>query len=230
MATNTPTADRKKPEVKELPRERTFWKDDFPIVRQAVIVFVLCALVGAGLIISSQHLLETQKQAVTVAHALENKTREKLRIAQIELSEIYEFQPKYNQLVDSGFVGAERRLEWVEAIQSIQKKAKLQPISYDIVEQQVFQVEPTTDIGTLELRGSRMTVKMDLLHEVDLLRFFNGLRGGQIYDLQSCSLHRLPAPEPNVLLPLLNAECTLYWITVARPVAETSENTSQAGK
>ena len=224
MATTPPAADKKKPDLKALPRERTFLNDDFPIIRSAVIVFVLSAIIGIGLIYSSQRLLEIQKQAVVAAHVIENKTREKLRSAQNELNEIYEFQPKYKQLVKDGFVGPEKRLEWVEAIQAVQKGAKLEPISYDIAEQQLFKVEPTMDIGTLELHGSKMTIKMNVLHEVDLLRFLNGIKGVQAYDLQNCAMQRVANPEINKLAPALSAECTLYWVTIGNPVSQEGDN------
>jgi len=133
-----------------------------------------------------------------------------------------DFQPKYLQLIDHGFVGPEQRLSWVENIQRIQSAAELLPISYAIAEQQKIQLDSARDTGSLELRGSKMELKMRLLHEMDLLVFLDKLKSGQYFDLQSCSIKRLQDYNPYKLDELLDAECTLYWITLDKRDGATS--------
>ncbi|MET3120451.1 hypothetical protein AAKU67_000029 [Oxalobacteraceae bacterium GrIS 2.11] len=218
MATNNPA------KAAGAPHQRSFMRDDFPVIRRACIAFVLSLAIGAGAVLGSQSVLESQLEAVAKAQSEENQMRDKRMQAENEQRDMQDFQPKYMQLTAQGFVGTEKRLDWIESIQSIQKKSHLQPISYEIGEQQLFQVDPAVDTGTLELRGSRMLVKMDLMHEADLLLFLDRLNAGQAYDLQKCVIKRLGMPDPLKLAPLLNAECELLWITIARHDTDAAGN------
>jgi hypothetical protein len=218
-----------KPGAKDVSHTRSFMRDDFPAIRMACIIFLICTLSGAALVAGSQYLVQERLDAENQAQAQDNQTREKRRQAENEKHEILDFQPKYQQLASQGIIGAEKRLDWIEKIQSVQKKDGLQPINYDIAEQQVFQVDPTIDTGSLELRGSKMLVKMNLLHEVDLLAFFDDLKSGQFYDLQRCTITRLPDVEPGKFAPLLSADCTLYWITIGKRGGDNPDPSLQAG-
>jgi hypothetical protein len=216
MATNPQTQNNNKAGDKEPPRVHSFMRDDFPAIRKATVIFLLCIVIGAALVTGSQYLLDNQLEAVAQAQAQDNKSRDTLRQAENERDDMRDFQPKFMQLAARGFVGTEKRLDWMESILAIQKNARLQPINYEISEQQIFQVDPSIAMGALELRGSKMLVKMNLLHEVDLLVFLDELKKGQLYDLQNCTITRLPEPAPGKLAPLLSAECALYWVTIGQ--------------
>lgn len=227
MATNAPL-DKNKPAAKTAVVQRSFTRDGFLTIRNATIVFVVSVTIGIALVMGSQFMLDNRQVLVDQAQAKDNQSREALRQAQTENSDIQTYQPKYLQLVNDGFVGTEKRLDWMDSIRTIQKNAGLQPINYEIEAQQIFALDSDFNLGTLELRGSKMLVKMDLLHEADLLIFFNELNKGQLYDLQNCSIERLPAPAPGKLAPLLHAQCTLYWITIGPPAVQTEANAGSA--
>lgn len=220
MATKPASTDKNKAAAKGASKEAAgfvaFLRNDFPTIRNASIVFLLCLAIGAGLIISSQTLLASKQDAIVQGQAVKNQAREKYNQVNNEKREIQDFQPKYVQLTAQGFVGTEQRLDWIEQIQRIQKQALLQPINYEIAQQHPFQVDPAIDMGTLELRGSKMVVKMNLLHELDLFNFLDGLNSNQAYDLQNCTLKRLADSGSTKLTPLLSAECSLYWITIGK--------------
>lgn len=198
----------------ETSRRRSFLRDDFPVIERASIVFVLCAIISAILIAGSQFLLDSQLEAVQHFQAHARKTKELFDQVTIEKNEIQTFQPKYGQLLNQGFIGPEKRLDWIESIQSIQKTADLMPINYEIAEQQSFQLDPSIDAGSLALHGSKMTVKINLLHEMDLINFLDGLKAHQVIDLQNCFIKRLAVTDTVNVTPRLSAECTLYWITL----------------
>jgi len=213
MATNNPAPDKNRESA--LP-PHSFLRDDFPAIRTATLLLAFAVLLGSGLVGATQYLLDQQLDAAGKARAEENSSHEKYRQADTERSEIKDFQPKYRQLAAQGFVGSERRLDWIERIAAVQKQAGLEPISYEIGAQSTIAVDPQIDTGTLEVRGSPMHVKMNLLHEMDLFRFLHGIRGDQLYDLQNCSIRRWPDPAPGDLAPHFEAQCDLVWITMGK--------------
>jgi hypothetical protein len=216
MAQKPPPPKGNQASGKEAPRVRSFLLDDFPFIRRACIVFFVCVAIGAALVIGSGFLLEKQLDAKSRAQPLDNEAREKYSQAENEKREIHDFQPKYMELIAKGFIGEEKRLDWMESINRIQQQRALLPINYEISAQQVFPADPSMETGVMELHGSKMLVKMNLLHEMDLLNFLNDLKTKQAYSLHDCSIKRLKVNPLDQLAPRLYAECTLYWITLGK--------------
>ena len=84
-----------------------------------------------------------------------------------------------------------------------------------------LQVIPSITDGTgkLVLQESTMHLKLRLLHEEDLPRFFSALtrQGGGLFTVDQCFLRRLKSGEMEKLpqfQPNLTAECDLRWLTV----------------
>ncbi len=204
-------------------RQYSFLRDEFPMIRRATLTFILCAIIGTALIFSTQYMLDKQVEIFNRAQALQNSTREQYRQAENEKREILDNQPKYLPLTTQHFIGPELRLDWIESIQAIQKAATLQPLDYEIAPQQLFVVDPAIDMAGLELRGSKMTVKMNLLHEMELFRFLDGLQARQLYDLQSCHLKRNENGDSTRITPMLYAECSLIWITMGKAGGDSTD-------
>jgi hypothetical protein len=223
MATNNQATNKTAAGVTGAAREHSFLRDDFPSIQRATLTFALCAVIGIALVISTQTMLDKQLDMFNRAQALQNSSREQYRQAENEKRQILDYQARYLQLTTQQFVGPELRLNWIEAIQSTQKAAALQPLDYEIAPQQTFLVDPSIDMGTLELRGSKMTVTMNLLHEMELFRFLNGLQARQLFDLQSCDLKRNDSSNAEHLVPLLVAECSLVWITTGKAGGDATE-------
>lgn len=147
----------------------------------------------------------------------------KYRAAENEKSEIRDYQPKYVQLVRRGFVGEERRLDVIEHVRNIQESRKFLPITYEISPQQALQIDPSMQTGDLELRGSKLVVRMGLLHELDLITFLTDLSGKGIFSPQACSFKPSVSAKISLLSANLQGECTLYWLTMGRRAAAEGE-------
>lgn len=217
--------------------QRSYLKDDFPFVRRALLVLGISLLLSAALIGISRAILLKQQDAMNRAQALRNDASNKLRQAETDKREIQDYQAKYMQLRERGFVGEERRLDWVEHIRHIQESRKFLPIAYAFSAQQPIQTDPGVLTGSLELRGSKMKLQADLLHELDLLNFMDDLKIKGLYTVQACTLKRTGTPALSSVegaaetpqSPRLAAECTMYWLTLGERTDGQSE-TSQPGK
>jgi hypothetical protein len=231
MATKSSASNANQAAAKDAPRKRSFLRDDFPAIRRASITFLISILVGAAFVFGSAYLLQNRLEANAQAQPLDNQAREKYTRAENEMREIQDFQPIYIQLMAKGVIGEEKRLDWMEEIKHIQEQRTLLPINYEISAQQPFQVDPTFDTGMLELRGSKMLVKMNLWHEMDLLNFLDDLRAKQFYSLHACEIKRSgTSGNDRKLTPRLSAECTLYWITLGQRAGTEVAGADVAGK
>lgn len=193
--------------------EHSFVKDDFPLIRKAFIVLIASLLLSAALVGAGRTLRLKQQDDMTQAQVQRNDANNKLRQAENDKQEIQDYQPRFVTLRERGFVGEERRLDWIEQIQHIRESRKLLPITYEISARQVFQVGPEVTLGNLELRGSKMKLQMGLLHEGDLLNFLDDLKHKGFYTARECKVRRAGAEPESAHLPLA-AECVIYWLTL----------------
>jgi hypothetical protein len=194
----------------------SFFRNDFPIIRKASITFGVCVLSATLLIGGSQFLLSKQEASNLQAQSELSQAKGKYTAAANEKDEIRNFQPKYIQLTRRGFVGEEKRLDVIEAVHSIQENRQLLPITYEIFPQQIFQIDPSIQTGELELRGSKLVVRMGLLHEMDILTLLTDLSGKGMFSPQACFIKPNEGAKIASLSAQLQAECTLYWITMGR--------------
>lgn len=198
---------------KNAPAEHSFMKDDFPLIRKALIILIVSLLSSAALVGAGRAIHSKQQDGMNQTQAQRGDALNKRRQAETDKQEIQDYQPKFMNLRELGFVGEERRLDWMEYIQHIRENRKLLPITYEISAQQVFQVDPEVALGDLELRGSKMKLQMDLLHEGDLLNFLDDLKHKGFYTVQECKIKRAGAESEGTHLPLA-AECVIYWLTL----------------
>ena len=211
------------PSIKQEPAARSSMKDYFPLIRKARVIFAASLLSGAALVGAGKAILLQQQDGANQAQAQRNDTFNKRRQAENDQQEIHDYQPMFMALRERGFFGEERRLDWMEYIQRIRENRKLLPIAYEISAQQVFQVAPEVPIGDLELRGSKMTFQMALLHEGDLLNFLDDLKRKGFYTVQECKVKRVDGMLENAQSPRLTAECTLYWLTLGERTVNRDE-------
>ena len=202
--------------AKDAALKHTFLKDDFPIIRKAAITFVVCLAIAGILTGVSQFFLLKLEAINLQAQSDLAQAQGKYSAATNEKNQIREFQPMYLELVQRGFVGEEKRLDAIEFIHAIQESRRLLPITYEIAPQQIVALDPSLQTGELEVRASKLTARIGLLHEGDMLTFLTDLSSRGVFVPQSCSLKSAESARISSLPPPLLGECTLYWITMGR--------------
>ncbi|MEM7432246.1 MAG: hypothetical protein AAF351_10005 [Pseudomonadota bacterium] len=88
------------------------------------------------------------------------------------------YHRRYERFFNLGFVGEERRLDWIETMRQTSIDLTLPRVSYAI-EPQLNVVAPVESIlagDTIQIHLSRLRLEAGLLHEVDLLRFIDELQ------------------------------------------------------
>jgi hypothetical protein len=121
----------------------------------------------------------------------------------------------YSELERTGFVGSERRIDWIAAVNDANDSVPLFDIDYHIGAQRPYAGATPLEAPRLELLESPMKLKAPLLHEEDLLRLLAVLaeRAPGLFLLRQCAMRRLPGAGGLRNEPHLDAECDLTWVT-----------------
>ena len=180
-----------------------------------LLVVVLVAVAGA---IYYTHQLRLQAQAAFT------QQQNQLREAQMRMQRsgdekliIVQYADQYRQLQQSGFIGDEQRINWLDALRAANQRTDLFGVNYGIEAQQAYPYAAELNPGQLGLRQSVMKLEFQLLHELDLLRFFEALRlqNTGLFHLDQCTLRRTETTGAIHYQPNIAASCQLAWITAS---------------
>ena len=164
------------------------------------------------------------------AHRTRTKREGQLREARLQIlnageekERIVRYVGTYQQLARAGFVGEEQRINWLDSLRIANQEAQIFGVEYDIGAQKPYTYANEFDTGKLLLQESVMHLKFRLLHEEDLLHFFQALahQGGGFFTQDQCQIRR-PNPKDDKGVQFqtnLTAECDVRWITINPPAA-----------
>jgi len=129
------------------------------------------------------------------------------------------YHRRYRELQDLGFVGRERRLDWVETIRAAAKSLDLPNVAYSLEPQLevIRPVESASPNAEIQIYLSRLELELGLVHEVDLLRFFIRLEqeAPGLMKVDKCSLTRQPgAAQKRAADTNISANCSMIMYSV----------------
>ena len=186
---------------------------------QLPIVVLLAALIAAAAAVYySDMLLKEGRRQLALQEAQAREARLRLQKSGDEKEAIVRYLGAYQNLQRIGFAGEEQRINWLDGLRLANERTDLFGIDYQIAVQAPYAHAAELSPGELVLSQSVMTVRFRLLHEEDLLRFFNTLRdaGAGMFAIDECTLKRTETGGGVRYQPNLGAECKLSWIT-AKP-------------
>lgn len=199
------------------------WLDELALIRHAGAVFLLTLAVAGVLVGASHWLLQRERGGRAAALLQRGQALDRYAELRSEKRDIARFQSRYIGLRERGLIGEEKRLDWIEAIRQIQAERKLLPITYDIEPQQAIKIDGQLATGDYQLYASRMSMRMDLLHEMDLLNLLDELKRRGLFAAQSCTIKRNAMVMDNGPATRLLADCTLNWLTLGLPAAPSTQ-------
>ena len=192
----------------------SFSSADFAAIKWSVLACLL-ALGGAIALFNYSTAFEQQaRQQLKQAQSLLNDARNQLANAQSDLANMADYQQEYDALVVQRIIGKEQRLDWIEGLEKLRAQKLVPGFKYTISPQKPYTPNPPQSSGNFALNISPMTLQIELLHEEQLLRFFNAmeaqLQGWFILD--HCSLSRNVPSTPGAAM--LAADCAGGWFTM----------------
>lgn len=178
------------------------------IAAAVAVVLVSRQMVGQAEVTQRQLLSQQREIQARIVRAREEEQDIRNRIA------------RYQRLRENGVIGLEERLNWVEQIGRIRNNRRLIDVQYELSPQKAIDdnVLPGGAIaGSHEIMASSMRLRMQLLHENDLIGFLDDLRRAVHAHLlvRECLVERTAgAPAERGLPAQLSADCTIDWITI----------------
>ncbi len=129
-----------------------------------------------------------------------------------------QYRNRFGEYKSSGVVGEERRLSWVESLQSTNKVLKLPALSYKLNPQEVFMRPGFNAKRHVDVKSSPMELNMGFLHEEDLFAILEGLRLSikNLFTVDSCQIRRLAGFERSLNTKDANfqSNCVIRWVTI----------------
>lgn len=199
--------------------EKQDWqKLQTPLLILAAVVIVVVSLFGMA-----QYFNTKQEIALQNQQNLLNAARQRYQLSGAEKEMITEYLPKYRGLISKGFVGEERRIEWVENLRLQHNNYKLFGIKYSISRQEQYTPTFAANLGGFTLNRSIMKLEFDMLHEGDLLQLTEALSAEKNapFILRDCEINRLNSGGPisSQLIANLHAQCEIDWLTLREPAS-----------
>ena len=181
---------------------------DWKYVFRRTMVPFICLAVSVAALVAGLYLEEGQVRRLEQLTANQSSVHRDYA-ALVERRRIVDrYHRRYRQFAEVGFVGLERRLDWIETLYASTGELTLPRVSY-LIEPQLTAVAPVQAIrasGDVSIHVSRVELEMSLVHELDLLRFVDELqqKAPGLMSVESCDLEwrgRLDEPlsaEPNI--------------------------------
>ena len=193
-------------------------KIDWRYVRRPLIMLGVAVLVSVALIFVGYHYETAQEAEYTKAVSGLRTTHKRYSDLVRDLELIEQYRNLYNEYKASGLVGEERRLSWVESLQSANQVLRLPTLTYNLQPQETFgrpDFKPKRDVV---VKSSPMVLSMGMLHEEDLFALLEGLRLSisSLFTVDSCSMSRRTGIDRSLDTKKanLNATCTIRWVTI----------------
>ncbi len=149
-----------------------------------------------------------------------NQIRDRYVAAIQERQLVEHYWPLYRRLQTNGFVGEENRLNWIDLLHLMAAKHRVLGLSYEVLPRALAVPNQNINTGEFQLQGSEMILRLDLLHEGNLLALLQDLsmQNAGIFNLKSCSIDRV---QPEIAISSaaanLSAQCKLVWHTIQPP-------------
>lgn len=192
---------------------------DFKRLQWSIVFLVLMALIGGGSLWSTLMLQKGGEKNIKQASAARMEVQGKLARARDEEQELRDKIGRFQLLKDRGFIGEEKRLDWVETLARIKKARRLSKLEYEFAPQRLVDASilPGGAIaGGYEIVSSQMKLRLNLLHERELLDFLTELRSAvqAMVQVRSCAIEPITDRAIRGNNAQLKADCTLEWITL----------------
>ncbi len=190
--------------------------------KKEIIILLSCMLISSATLIFFHSFMTSSLNKNLAATSQLKHARESYYDAVINKALLEKYEPHYNKLKNTGIIGNEHRLNWINNIDNIALKYNISHLRYKIDKRQNISTEELSiKYPDIKIYKSAMTLQMQLLHEGDLYTILSNINNNPfgLFDIQTCTIQR------NNHLAELNlknnrnfsASCLLYWYTFQPP-------------
>jgi hypothetical protein len=195
-----------------------FSNSDFHLMRWSLSAVCASILLSGVILYSSSRYADLTQKDRRAAQSQMNDVRNRLTMALQDQENLSVFSQEYDTLEKNKIIGDDHRLDWMEGLEKLRNQNLVISFRYNIAPQKIYAPQPAMDSGNFDIHYSGMKLQFDLLHEGQLLNFFDALRS-QIkgrYQLEGCTMQRVASDEESATATgaHIKAECSGGWITL----------------
>jgi hypothetical protein len=153
--------------------------EDLKRVQWAIAFLIAMALLGVGSVWTTQRMVKSSEKAVAEATAARKDVQTKLSRAREEEQELRDKIGRFLALKERGYIGPERRLDWIETLSRLKTAHRIFKLDYEFAPQRPVDANVLpggASAGGFEIMASQMKLQLQLLHEGELLVFLADLR------------------------------------------------------
>jgi hypothetical protein len=193
-------------------------KIDWFYLRRPLIILALALLVSAGVAVAGYHYEKSQREQYEVALSTLHSTHQLYTNIINDIDLLDQYRNRYNEFKSSGLVGEERRLSWIESLESTNEVLRLPTLSYNLNPQEDFKRPGFKLQRDVSVMSSPMELTIGMLHEEDLFALLEGLHLSirTLFTVDSCSISRqIPIDRSlDTRRANLRTQCTIRWVTI----------------
>jgi hypothetical protein len=193
-------------------------KIDWFYLRRPLVMLLAAVIVSAAIAAAGYQYETAQQEEYNAAVSTLRSTHQLYSNIINDIDLLDQYRALYSDYKSSGLVGAERRLSWIESLDSTNQVLRLPALSYSLLPQEDFARPGFKLMRGVEVNSSPMDLKIDLLHEEDLFALLEGLRLSiqNLFTVDKCSITRAGAVNQSLdtRRPNLRSQCTIRWVTI----------------
>lgn len=191
---------------------------DWHYLKKSLIIFAVAIVIAAGAGAAGYYFENEKQEAYRQSISTLRTTHNLYRNMVNDLDLLEQYRTKFGDYKASGLVGEERRLSWIESLQSTNQVLKLPTLTYNLLPQENFKRPGFKAQRNVDVKSSPMELNMGMLHEEDLFAILEGLRLSikNLFTVDSCTLTRLSSVESSWDTKKANmrTDCVIRWVTI----------------
>ena len=191
---------------------------DWSYLKRPIIMLTVSALIAVALVAVSYQYEKAQFEKYQQALSTLRSTHTLYRNMVNDIDLLDQYRNLYSGYKASGLVGKERRLSWIESLESTNEVLKLPTLTYNLHPQESFKRPGFKIKRGVSVQSSPMELSIGMLHEEDLFALLEGLRLSikNLFTVDTCTITRragvdraLDTRDAN-----LTSKCTIRWVTI----------------
>ena len=193
-------------------------KIDWFYLRRPFILLLVAILVAVAMALAGQQYENLQREQYETALGTLRTTHKQYSNIVNDIDLLDQYRTLYSDYRASGLVGEERRLSWIESLESTNEVLRLPMLTYSLNPQEDFKRPGLKVDRDVSVMSSPMDLSIGMLHEEDLFALLEGLRQSisSLFTVDSCSITRqgTAASSLNTRTTNLGSQCTIRWVTI----------------
>ena len=193
-------------------------KVDWFYLKRPIIVFFVMLLLSLLLAVAGYQYEQAHEEKYQQALSTLTSTHRLYRSKVNDIDLLEQYRELYNEYRSTGLVGEERRLSWIESLESTNDVLRLPTLTYNLRAQEKFERPGFKVKRDVTVMSSPMDLSIGLLHEEDLFALLEGLRLSirNLFTVESCSMSRVSAIDQSLDTKRTNltTQCKIRWVTI----------------